>query len=42
MHPIVNSYPGFDAEDQYVGAYTPLDKNFNSDEKVSANTMDTN
>lgn len=38
----INSYPGFDTEDQYVGAYTPLDKNFNSSEKVSANAMDTN
>lgn len=35
-----NSYPGFDTEDQYVGAYTPLDKNFTSDEKISANAMD--
>ena len=38
----INSYPGFDTEDQYVGAYTPLDKNFHSDEKISANAMDTN
>jgi len=37
----INSYPGFDTEDQYVGSYTPLDKNFTSDEKISANAMDT-
>jgi len=35
-----NSYPGYDAIDQYVGAYTPLDKNFRSSEKTSANAMD--
>lgn len=37
-----NSYPGFDTQDQYVGVYTALDKNFNSNSKVSANPMDTN
>jgi hypothetical protein len=47
-----NNYPGFDAQDQYIGAYTPLDKifesnepvsaNFESNEPVSANAMDTN
>tara|TARA_B110000046_G_scaffold95301_1_gene103023 strand:- start:4203 stop:4937 length:735 start_codon:yes stop_codon:yes gene_type:complete len=35
-----NSYAGFDSDDQYVGAYTPLDKKFKSTEKVSANAMD--
>jgi hypothetical protein len=35
-----NSYAGFDGEDQYVGVYTPLDKNFTSTEKVSGNAMD--
>lgn len=35
------SYPGFDSDDQYIGAYTPLDKNFKSSENVSANAMDT-
>ena len=35
-------YAGFDAQDQYVGAYTPLDKNFHSNEKTSGNAMDTN
>jgi|TARA_B100000795_G_scaffold150866_1_gene113022 hypothetical protein len=38
----VNSYPGFDAQDQYVGANTNLDDIFNSSEKVSANAMDVN
>ena len=37
-----NNYPGFDAQDQYIGAYTPLDKIFESNEPVSANAMDTN
>lgn len=37
-----NSYPAFDAQDQYVGAYTPLDKIFKSNEPESANAMDTN
>ena len=36
-----NSYPAFDAQDQYVGAYTPLDKIFKSNDPVSANAMDT-
>ena len=35
-----NSYAGFDSDDQYVGAYTPLDKRFKSNEKISANAMD--
>ena len=37
-----NSYPAFDAQDQYVGAYTPLDKIFKSNEPVSASPMDVN
>ena len=37
-----NSYPAFDSQDQYIGAYTPLDKIFRSNEPVSANAMDTN
>ena len=37
-----NSYPAFDAQDQYIGAYTPLDKIFKSNEPVSANPMDVN
>ena len=37
-----HNYPGFDAQDQYIGAYTPLDKIFESNEPVSANAMDTN
>jgi hypothetical protein len=37
-----SDYPGFDAQDQYIGSYTPLDKNFKSSERVSANAMDTN
>jgi len=37
-----NDYPGFDAQDQYIGLYTPLDKNFKSNERISANAMDTN
>ncbi len=35
-------YAGFDPQDQYIGANTPLDKNFRSNEKISANAMDTN
>ena len=41
----INSYPGFDAHDQYVGVYTPLDKMYSSGTKGfphSANAMDTN
>ena len=38
----INSYPGFDSQDQYVGANTPLDNIFKSNEKVSANAMDVN
>ena len=37
-----DDYPGFDAQDQYVGLYTPLDKNFKSNERISANAMDSN
>lgn len=38
----VNSYPGYDAQNQYIGENTPLDKMFNNDSKISANPMDTN
>jgi hypothetical protein len=38
-----NSYPGFDGENQDIGATTPLDKMFHeSGSKVSDNPMDTN
>jgi len=37
-----NDYPGFDSQDQYIGAYTALDKNFKSNSEKSANAMDTN
>lgn len=37
-----HSYAGFDPDDQYVGAFTPLDRNFNFDGKKSINAMDTN
>lgn len=37
-----NDYAGYDPNDQYIGAFTPLDKNFRSSEKVSANAMDLN
>ena len=33
---------GFDAQDQNIGAYTPLDKLYHSSDKVSANPMDVN
>lgn len=35
-----NSYPGFDADDQNIGVYTPLDRDFHSNEEKSANAMD--
>lgn len=35
-------YAGFDPQDQYIGAYTPLDKQFKSSDKISANAMDIN
>ena len=35
-------YAGFDPQDQYIGAYTSLDKNFRSSEKKRANAMDLN
>ena len=38
----INSYPGFDSQDQYVGANTPLDNMFESHDKVSSNAMDVN
>ena len=37
-----NSYSGFDPNDQYIGDITPLDKMFNSNNRISANPMDTN
>ena len=37
-----NSYPGFDAHDQYIGLYTPLDKMFHSEGSgPSPSPMDT-
>ena len=43
-HPFnTNSYPAYDAHNQYIGLETPLDKMFNEQsDKVSANPMDTN
>jgi hypothetical protein len=38
----INSYPGFDQKNQYIGLDTPLDKMFNDKSKVSPNPMDTN
>ena len=38
----INSYPGYDEQNQYVGENTPLDKMFNSNSEVSVNAMDTN
>jgi hypothetical protein len=39
----INSYPGFDKKNQYIGLDTPLDKMFNETKsKVSPNPMDTN
>ena len=37
-----NSSAGFDPQDQYVGAFTPLDRNFNFEGEKSINPMDTN
>jgi len=37
-----NSYAGADPQDQNIGAYTPLDKLYNSSNKKSDNAMDTN
>lgn len=40
-----NSFPGFDAQNQYEGDYTPLDKMFDQQEgkgKFSTNPMDSN
>ena len=39
----VNSYPGFDPQDQYIGLDTPLDKMFNEAKGgISPNPMDPN
>ena len=38
----VGSFSGFDAQDQNIGVYTPLDKLYHSSDKVSANPMDVN
>jgi hypothetical protein len=39
----VNSYPGFDQQNQYIGLNTPLDKMYNENPGgVSPNPMDTN
>lgn len=35
-----NSYPGFDQDDQNIGVYTPLDRDFHSKDQKSANAMD--
>lgn len=37
-----NLYQGFDKHNQYIGLYTPLDKIYHSDEKISPNPLDTN
>ena len=37
-----NSFAGFDPDDQYVGAFTPLDRNYNFEGEKSINAMDTN
>ena len=37
---IINSYPGFDQDDQNIGVYTPLDRDFHSKDQKSANAMD--
>ncbi len=37
-----NNYPGFDPQDQNIGAYTPLDKLFHSSDRKSADPMDAN
>lgn len=38
----VNSYPGFDGQNQDIGRDTPLDKMFNDSSEVSPNPMDEN
>ena len=40
----INSYPGFDGKNQYIGLETPLDKMYNEvkGSKVSPNPMDVN
>jgi len=37
-----NSYPGFDAMNQYIGVETPLDKMYHEKDKISDNPMDKN
>tara|TARA_B100000900_G_scaffold368081_1_gene345037 strand:- start:617 stop:1225 length:609 start_codon:yes stop_codon:yes gene_type:complete len=38
----VNTYAGFDPQDQYIGSITPLDKFEHADAEISPNPMDTN
>ena len=38
----VGSFPGFDAQDQYIGVYTPLDKMYHSGTGISGSPMDVN
>ena len=40
----VDSYPGFDPHNQYIGVKTPLDlmENMEENKEVSANAMDAN
>jgi len=39
----INSYPGFDPQDQYIGLDTPLDKMYNENKGgISPNPMDAN
>jgi hypothetical protein len=38
----INSIPGFDPMNQYIGVNTPLDDMFHSKDKISDNPMDTN
>ena len=35
-------YQSYDPDNQNIGLDTPLDKKFNSNQKISANPMDTN
>lgn len=38
----INSYPGFDSQDQNIGQNTPLDQMYQDNSSVSANPMDPN
>jgi len=37
-----NQYPGFDPQNLYIGLNTPIDNEFHSKDKISANPMDSN